>query len=435
MKKFGAIFGKLRDVPEYRTIVENFASLSILQIANYIFPIITLPYLVRVLGVENFGLLSFAQAIVNYFILITNYSFYFTGVQQVSLKREDKVEVSCIFSSVVIAKFFLMLLCFFLLNALVLTVERFRNHKLLYYCMFSTVVAEIFVPYWFFRGIEKMKFITIFTLLGRLLNTVFIFVFVKSVEHVIFVPIISALTTFLVAIAGIWVMFHILGYRFFLTSLGKVFFQLREGLNIFLSQVAINLYTASNTVILGFLADNVHVGYFTAGQRIVSIVLGFVGLVQQAVYPFANRLVSQDKSKANGFFRRLTLVMLVSGVLLSFLLLFFAPLLVKVILGMEYVDSIPVVRIMSFLPLVIGLSNVFGILVMLPYGLKREFMVILWVASFINVVLAFILVPLLKHKGTALSALITEIYVTLAMFLFLQQKGIKIFNLKCLSNL
>ncbi|MEO0244380.1 MAG: oligosaccharide flippase family protein, partial [candidate division WOR-3 bacterium] len=214
----------------------------------------------------------------------------------------------------------------------------------------------------------------------------------------------------------------------------EICFQLKDGLSIFLSQVAINLYTTSNTVILGFLTSDLYVGYYTAAQKLVMIVLGFIGLVQQTVYPYANRLVAQSRENAMRFFRKLTVGMFVVGLSLSLFLFISAPVLVRVILGDKYLASISVVRILSFFPLIVGLSNVFGILIMLPYGYKKEFMIILWGASVINIVLAFILVPFLKHKGTALSALITEVYVTLAVFLFLQRKDIKIFCIRGLSK-
>lgn len=434
MEKISNFFLKIKNNPDYRTLVENFASLSFLQIANYVFPIITFPYLVRILGVERFGLLSFAQAFIAYFTLITNYGFYLTGIQQVSVKRDDKVEAGRVFSQIMGAKVFLMAQCFVILTILVYFVPRFRSQWLLYYIVFGSVVVEAFTPYWFFRGIEKMKFITILTLISKILYTVSIFVFVKSASDFLKVPLLSVISTLLVAVFGVWLIYKNLGYKFVLPGFKEIFFQLKDGLSIFLSQVAINLYTTSNTVILGFLTSDLYVGYYTAGQKLVMIVLGFIGLVQQTVYPYANRLVAQSRENAMRFFRKLTVGMFVVGLSLSLFLLISAPVLVRVILGDKYIASISVVRILSFFPLIVGLSTVFGILIMLPYGYKKEFMTILWSASVINIVLAFILVPFLKHRGTALSALITEIYVTLAMSLFLQRKDIKIFCIRGLGK-
>ncbi|MEO0286412.1 MAG: flippase [candidate division WOR-3 bacterium] len=434
MEKISNFFLKIKNNPDYRTLVENFASLSLLQIANYVFPIITFPYLVRILGVERFGLLSFAQAFIAYFTLITNYGFYLTGIQQVSVKRDDKVEAGRVFSQIMGAKVFLMAQCFVILTILVYFVPRFRSQWLLYYIVFGSVVVEAFTPYWFFRGIEKMKFITILTLISKILYTVSIFVFVKSASDFLRVPFLSIISTLLVAVFGVWLIYKNLGYKFVIPGFKEIFFQLKDGLSIFLSQVAINLYTTSNTVILGFLTSDLYVGYYTAGQKLVMIVLGFIGLVQQTVYPYANRLVAQSRENAMRFFRKLTVGMFVVGLSLSLFLFISAPVLVRVILGDKYIASISVVRILSFFPLIVGLSTVFGILIMLPYGYKKEFMTILWGASVINIVLAFILVPFLKHRGTALSALITEIYVTWAMFLFLQRKDIKIFCIRGLSK-
>ncbi|MEO0244381.1 MAG: oligosaccharide flippase family protein, partial [candidate division WOR-3 bacterium] len=263
MEKISNFFLKIKNNPDYRTLVENFASLSLLQIANYVFPIITFPYLVRILGVERFGLLSFAQALIAYFTLITNYGFYLTGIQQVSVKRDDKVEAGRVFSQIMGAKVFLMAQCFVILTILVYFVPRFRSQWLLYYIVFGSVVVEAFTPYWFFRGIEKMKFITILTLISKILYTVSIFVFVKSASDFLKVPLLSVISTLLVAVFGVWLIYKNLGYKFVLPGFKEICFQLKDGLSIFLSQVAINLYTTSNTVILGFLTSDLYVGYYT----------------------------------------------------------------------------------------------------------------------------------------------------------------------------
>jgi PST family polysaccharide transporter len=234
------------------------------------------------------------------------------------------------------------------------------------------------------------------------------------------------LSYLLVAVIGLFFINRTLSFPLILPSFNEVVFQVRYGWDIFLSQVAINLYTSSNVLILGFLTNNTYVGYYSAAQKIVMIVLNIISLVQQTFYPYANRLVYQSKEVAFRFFKKLTYVMLIAGTFLSFLLFVTAPVLVSIILGNGYNASIPVVRILSILPLVVGLSNIWGILLMLPLGYKKEFMKIIWGASLINIVLAFLLVPFLKHVGTAISALVAEIYVTLAMFLFFQQKTVKL---------
>lgn len=425
-------FLKIKTNPDYRALGENFISLSVLQILNYVFPLITFPYLVRVLGVEKFGLVSFAQAFVNYFTLLTNYGFYLTGIQQVSVYREDKGKAGKILSSIIGAKFLLAAGGFVIFSLIVFTVEKFSKESVLYFACYLVVINSIFDPQWFFRGIEKMKYITVLTFVSKIIYTVAVFLFVRSSSHYILVPLFMGFSNLLITVIGLFFINRTLYYPLVISNFKDVVFQLQDGWNIFLSQVAINLYTSSNIVILGFLTNNVYVGYYSAAQKLVMIVLGIISLVQQTFYPYANRLAYQSKEVAFRFFKKLTYVMLIAGTFLSFLLFLTAPVLVRIILGNGYNASIPVVRILSIFPLVVGLSNIFGILVMLPLGFKKEFMKILWGASLINIVLAFLLAPFLKHVGTAISAAVTEIYVTLVMFLFLSTKG---FTIICRTEL
>ncbi len=419
-------FLKIKRNPDYRALGENFLSLSVFQILHYVFSLITFPYLVRVLGAEKFGLVAFAQAFVSYFTLLTNYGFYLTGIQQVSVQREDKGKSGKILSSIIGAKFLLAIVGFIIFSMIVFTIGKFRKESLLYFICYLVVINGVFDPQWFFRGIEKMKYITVLTLVSKIIYTVAVFLFVKSSSQYILVPLFAGLSNLLVAVMGLFFINRTLSFPLILPSFNEVVFQLRYGWDIFLSQVAINLYTSSNVLILGFLTNDTYVGYYSAAQKIVMIVLNIISLVQQTFYPYANRLVYQSKEVAFRFFKKLTYVMLIAGTFLSFLLFVTAPVLVSIILGNGYNASIPVVRILSILPLVVGLSNIWGILLMLPLGYKKEFMKIIWGASLINIVLAFLLVPFLKHVGTAISALVAEIYVTLAMFLFFQQKTVKL---------
>ncbi|MDK2922247.1 MAG: hypothetical protein PWR24_1804 [Desulfonauticus sp.] len=409
-----------------KRLLENFISLSVLQGVNYILPLITFPYLVRVLGVEKFGLLAFATATVTYFQILTDYGFNLSATREISIHRENKEKVQEIFSSVMIIKFGLLILSFVLLIILILSFDKFRKDWEVFILSFGMVVGQVLFPVWFFQGMEKMKYITILNIFAKLLFTVAIFIFVKEQSDYLKVPLLNSLGFILAGTLALWVVFRDFGINFTIPNMSAIKHQLIEGWHIFISTVAISLYTVSNTFILGILTNNTIVGYYSAAERIVKAIQGLLNPVSQAIYPYVSKLVHESKEMGIKFVRKLTLMIGSISFFLSLILFVFADLIVKIFLGNQYLESIIVLRILSWLIFIIALSNIFGIQTMLPFNHKKAFSKILIRASIINLILAFILVPIYKHIGTSIAVLISEIFVTLSMFMYLQNKGIKV---------
>ena len=411
-----------------KRLFENFISLSTLQAVNYLLPLITLPYLVRVLSPEKFGLIAFAQAFIGYFIILTDYGFNLSATREISINRENKEKITEIFSSVMTVKFFLGIISFFILGLILISIPKFRDDWLIYIFTFGMVFGGVLFPVWFFQGMERMRYITILNLVARGIFTVCIFIFIRKMADYLYVPLINSMGFIVAGSLSLRIVSKDFKIKFQIPTIESIKYQLKEGWHIFISTAAISLYTTSNAFILGIFTNNIIVGYYSAAEGLIRAVQGLLTPISQTVYPYISKLVNESKDKALSFIRKLTILVGSGSFIMSLLVFLLAVPIVNIVLGSQYQQSIIVLKILAFLPFITGLSNIFGIQTMLTFNLKKAFSRILIFAGLLNITLALILAPFYRHVGVSIAVLITEIFVTLSMFLYLIKKGIKIFQ-------
>jgi PST family polysaccharide transporter len=397
------------------TLRNNIVSLFILQGANYILPLIAVPYLVRVLGPENFGRVAFAQAFIQYFVIAVDYGFNLSATRTVALVRDDPEKLSRLYSAVMIIKTVLMLLGFIAMLFLVWMVPTFRGDWLLYCLVFLTVVGNVLFPVWLFQGLERMRDITVFTILARTLVIIAIFAFVHQQSDY---KLAAALQAGGMAIAGLLAI--IFNQRIFRVNLhwpGISYLRhvMVDGWHVFLSTAAISLYTSSNVFILGLLANPTAVGYFAAAEKLIKAAQGLVAPVSQAVYPHVAALNSRSRKNALTFLAKLLRIQGVATLIISLSLFVLAEPIVFLLFGRKFQESIRLVELMAVLPFIIGLSNVFGTQTMLNFNMKQSFSRILITSGLFNITLIVPLIYCFGAEGAAISVTFTEIIVTAAM--------------------
>jgi len=407
-----------------KVLFKNFTSLSILQVANYIFPLVTLPYLVRVLGAEKYGLVNFAAAFAAYFTIITDYGFNLSATQEISVNRENSNRVSEIFSSVFTIKMMLFVLSSVMFFIIVLVFPIFKENLTLFIVTFLSVLGTALFPLWFYQGIERMKYILIISVSVRLITTILIFVLIKSENDFIKFAGLNTVTQFVIGIIGLQFALNKFGLKYRFPNKTLIIQQLKNGWNLFLSTISINLYTTSNVFILGLFAPANVVGYYAAADKIRMAFQGILSPMSQSVFPYVNKILSESYDRFISFNKKLFKIALIVGAIISIMLFLFAEPIVNIILGKDYQPSILVLRIIAWLPLIIFLSNVLGIQTMLPMNKQKNFSIILFFAAMISLALLFILVPIYFAIGTAITALATEIFVTLAFFIFVKRNKI-----------
>lgn len=415
---------KIANTHEKQTFISNVFFLGLLQVANYVFPLITIPYLVRVLGPEYYGLLAFSAATVAYFSLVTDYGFNLTAVPQISVNQKDNKKLTEIYSAIISVKVILLVFSFVLLSLLLFSFDKFRQHWALYYITFLSVFANIFVPTWLYQGLQVMKYITFQSVLTKLFFTLAIFVFVKEESDFLLVPLITALGAL---VSGFWSQYFItskFGIKFKFSDIQTIKYQFKDGWHVFYSTIAISLYTVSATFILGLFASNTVVGYFAAADKVIQASRGLYIPISRSLSPVIAKKLNKDYLTGMVFVKKVLIGSAFYNLVISVLVFLFADRIVDIILGGLYQQAVHLLKVMSFLPFIIGLSNMLGIQIMLNLNLKRELSLLITVAAGIGLILNFLLVPTHQSIATAWVLVAVEIMVTVAMFLVLFKKKI-----------
>jgi len=400
---------------EKKRLLSNFFSLAVLQGANYVLPLITLPYLVRVLGVEYFGLLAFATAFIMYFQIIADYGFNLTATREISIHRNNHTKITEIFSAVMSIKILLTLVSFLLMTLIVFSFEKFAKDWEIYFLTFGMVIGQTLFPVWFFQGMERMKYITYLNILAKSIFTVAIFVFVKQESDYYIVPILNSLGFI---IAGIWSLYLIrkeFSIKFQFQRMERLRFYLVDGWHVFISNISISLYMSTNTFILGLLTNNMVVGYYSAFEKIVRAVTSLYTPIYQVFFPYVIKRYKVNKMYAHKIINKLLITSFASSVVLFSLISFFSDLVVSILLGKEYLPYMNTFHILTLLVIVLPSAYVIFNLALLMMKYDKIFMRLYLFGGFVNLFNLYIFVYTYQMgaDGTALSLLITEIIITL----------------------
>jgi O-antigen/teichoic acid export membrane protein len=402
---------------------KNIAALSILQLLNYALPIVVVPYLVRILGPAHYGLLLFAQATVNYANSVTDYGFNLSGTRLIARHRGDSDTLSRIFWSTLAAKSLLMVCTLLVLLLLVAIVPVFRANAALLMACFGLVVGNVLFPLWFFQGMEEMRSITIAQSIARLSVIPLVFAFVTNQTHVVRAAAIQSGTTILAGFIGIPLLRRVSTLKWYRPRWSDVMYSFRDGWHVFMSTAAIFIYTSTNTLVLGFMSGDVQVGFFGAADKLIKASQGVLLPLTQALYPHLNSLAMRSKEAALALIKKSLVWIVLISLVMSLVFLAGASPLCHLVLGRKFDGSIVPLRWMALLPVLIGLSNVFGVQTMLTFGMNKEFNRIVTGSAVLNLLLTFPLARLWGAKGAAIAILLTEIVVTGAMFLKVRSIG------------
>ena len=395
------------DIQDKKVITSNYFSLLVLQGANYLLPLLVLPFLVRILGAENFGLVMFAQSLATFFMVFVDFGFNLSGTREISLARGNKQQLSEIFSAIMVIKVGLVITAYSILFVIVNLFSRFTIDAEIYYLSFGVVIGQAIFPIWFFQGIEKMKFITITNIVAKSIFTLLVFVFIRLQSDYILVPIFNSLGFIIAGIIGLW--FSIKYVDLKLPSLVLIKRLLLESYSLFISNLAISLYTSSNVLILGIFAGNSIAGVYSSMEKLILAIKNIYSPIYQALYPWLSK---QSDMIITNTIKKIRPLILIISFLVTLLILMFGKTILFIIYNDNLISSYSnIFKILGFVSIFSALNMLYNSLFFPAIKKYKLRMNILISGGLLNLILSIILVYYFGIYGTAFTVVTTELFL------------------------
>lgn len=417
-----------------KSIIKNYIYNVTLTVLNMIFPIITFPYISRVIGVEGVGKVNFVSSIATYFILFASLGIPAYGIREIARVRDNKERMSKVFSEVFLINAISTLICFLIYYVCIFSFKDFSKERELY------IVTGILIFFnglnidWFYQGIEEYKFITTRSIVFKIVSIIMLFVLVHTKQDYVVYAGITVIASSGSNIVNVINCRHYVKLTYNHLSLKK---HIKPILILFSTQVAVSIYIYLDTIMTGMLSNNVSVGYYTAAIKIDKMSVSIVTALSAVLLPRLSYYVeNQMKDEFNKVLIKSISVILFLAIPMTIGLYMLAPEIILLFSGKEFMPAILDMRIMAPLVLIISLSYLINIQIFMPLGKEKLGLRCILFGAVINVILNLTLIPYFKHTGTAISTCITEFCVTMSMIIYsynyIKHKVLNLKNIKYL---
>lgn len=398
----------------HRGILQNVAALYGVQAGRKLIPLLTIPYLARVLGPGGWGTVAFVQAMAEFLVIIIEFGFNISATREVARHRDHPETCGRVMAGVLGAQA--------LLAAGGVTVavmaSRFlpvvADHPKLFLAGLVYAVAQGFAPLWYFQGLERMRVMAALELTGKVASLAGLFVFVHSPADEWKALALAAVAPALTTVAGLVMAYRTIPMKMPTWALVKPAFVM--GTPMFFFRSAESLYGVGNAFLLGLFTTPEIVGYFSAAEKISKAAFGLLNPIREAIFPRLSHLAARGGEDAAGPLARMGAAIMISGgAMLGLGLFVFAPLATRLLLGREFGPAVEVLRILAALPLLLSITYSVGFQWLLPFGKDAVINRIILAAGLINVALSLILARPYGHIGMAWAVLTSEAFVCVSM--------------------
>lgn len=269
-------------------LVGNTLSLGVVQVANYIAPLVIILHLANTLGLEIYGILAFAQGIVAFFLIIIDFGFDLSATNKISKFRFNKSYIERLMGGILIIRLLLLMICSLVLVTYALLNSKYAQHSNIFILSLFPLAMQSFVPVWFFHGTERMKYFAMASIVAKIIFALTAVVFIKNPTDYFLVPILNGLGQLVTLIASIFFI-HKLGYLIQKPNIKLIFYCFKFTKQFFVSRVAVASYMNGAIVVLGVIAQPAIIATYSMAEQLYKVMQSLLSPVASASYPYMSK--------------------------------------------------------------------------------------------------------------------------------------------------
>lgn len=401
-----------------KSIVKNLVYNIILQFATLIFPLLTLPYVSRILGADGIGVYSYTYSISHYFVLLGTIGLSVYGNRQIAYTRDDKDRMSKTFWSI----FILRIITAGLATVVYILIFSHANeYKEIFIIQSINIVAAMVDITWLYMGLEDFKKTVTRNLAIKVVCVLLIFIFVKKREDL---PLYIALNALMILLGNLimWIYIPKVVHKVKI-GIRDIYTHLIPSIKLFIPQIAIQIYVVLDKTMIGLLSNVTEVGYYEQSEKIVKSILAFITSIGTVMLPrMSNLFANGDNEQISKYLNNslkgvayfaIPMTMGLSGISFEFVPWFFG----------ENFDNVKyIIPILSPILFFISMSNVMGMQYLLPTNRTKEFTISVTTGALINLLLNLILITKLNTYGACIGTIVAEFSVMVIQYIYLRKE-------------
>lgn len=395
------------------SLKKNFFYSGFLTTANYIFPLLTYPYVSRVLGVTNIGLCNFVDSIVNYFILFSMMGINIVGIREVAACKGNRQKLSNVFNGLLWLNTITTIIALVVLVVTVIMIEQLREHWDLMVVGAIKLATNFMLIEWFYKGLEEFKFITIRTLIVKILYVSTVFIFVNDRNDLTIYYLLTVLMITVNALINIIYSKRYVSFYFRGVEIRKYF---KSFLLLGIYMLLTSMYTTFNVAYLGFVAGETEVGYYTTASKLFQIFIALFTAFTGVMLPRMSSLLSEGKvDEFKKYLSKSVEILYLFSVPIVIVAIVYAPVIIRVMAGEGYEGAILPMRIIIPMVAIIGYEQIIIVQGLMPLKQDKAILKNSLFGALAGITLNIMLVSSFKSIGSSIVWIVSEIVVLIGV--------------------